>query len=66
MNRSTIVFFSLLISTMTFNAFAAQPSKAQDVASELSRKAKEGGQPHCTTVEASAYTKLSARTDYLN
>lgn len=66
MNRATTFFLTLILSTLTFSSFAAQPSNAQDVASELSRKAHEGGQPHCTTVEASAYSKLSARTDYIN
>jgi len=66
MNRTTMFFCSLVLSTLTFSSFAAQPSSAQDVASELSRKANESSQPHCTTVEASAYTKLSARTDYIN
>lgn len=66
MNRITLIIVSLFLSIMSFNLAAAQPTNAKDVASELSRKAKEGGRPHCTTVEASAYNKLSAHTDYLN
>ena len=66
MNRITLIIFSLFLGTLSFNLAAAQPTNAKDVASELSRTAKEGGRPHCTTVEASAYNKLSAQTDYLN
>lgn len=67
MNRTTLIIFSLLISSLSFDIVAAQqPTNAQDVAAELSRKANEGGRPHCTTVEASAYNKMSAHTDYLN
>lgn len=66
MNRTTLIMFSLLFSTFSTNLAAAQPTQAKDVASELSRKANESARPHCTTVEASAYNKLSAHTDYLN
>lgn len=66
MTRTTAMLFTLAISTLTFNSVAAQPSTAQDVASELSRKAHEGGQPHTTTIDSSAQSKLSAPADTLN
>ncbi len=66
MNRTAALFFTLFISTLTFNSVAAQPSTARDVASELSRKAHEGGQPRTTTIDSSAHNKLSAPADTLN
>ncbi|MGC6389588.1 hypothetical protein ACMV8I_18280 [Ewingella sp. S1.OA.A_B6] len=66
MNRTIAVLFILTFSTLTFNSIAAQPSTARDVASELSRKAHEGGEPLSTTISASAQNKLSAPVDTLN
>lgn len=66
MNRTAAVLFTLVISTFTFNSVAGQPSTARDVASELSRRAHEGGQPRTTTIDSSAQSKLSAPADTLN
>ncbi len=66
MNRTAALLFTLIISTLAFDSVAAQPSTARDVASELSRKAHEGGQPRTTTLDSSAHSKLSAPADTLN
>lgn len=66
MNRTIAILFILTFSTLAFNSVAAQPSTARDIASELSRRAHEGGEPHNTTISASAQNKLSAPADTLN
>lgn len=66
MKRTTLALFGLMIATTTFNSIAqAYPSSAQEVASELNRKASESSTRPSTTIDASAHNKLNARTDYL-
>ncbi|TPG63503.1 hypothetical protein [Ewingella americana] len=66
MNRTIALLFTLIISTLAFNSIAAQSTSAKDVASELNRKAHEGGRPLTTTIDTSAHSKLSAPADTLN
>ncbi|MBU9812769.1 hypothetical protein J1781_16040 [Rahnella sp. C60] len=66
MKRTTLALFGLMIAMTTFNSLAqAYPSSAQEVASELNRKASESGTRPSTTIDAGAHTKLNASTDYL-
>ena len=66
MKRITLALFGLMISMTTFNSFAqAYPSSAQEVASELNRKASESSTRPSTTIDASAHNKLTASSDYL-
>ncbi|WP_426785391.1 hypothetical protein ACP3TB_03460 [Rahnella variigena] len=66
MKRTTLALFSLMIIMTTFNSFAqAYPSSAQEVASEINRKASESGTRPSTTIDASSHTKLTASSDYL-
>ena len=66
MKRTTLALFGMMIAMTTFNSFAqAYPSSAQEVASELNRKASESSTRPSTTVEASTHNKLTASGDYL-
>lgn len=66
MKRTTLALFSLMLAMTTMNSFAVSyPSSAQEVASELSRKASESGSRPSTTLDSSAHSKLTSRSDYL-
>jgi len=66
MKRITLALFSLMIAMTAADSFAAAyPSSAQEVASELNRKASESSAKPSTTIDASAHNKLSASSDYL-
>lgn len=66
MKRTTLALFSLMLAMTTMNSFAvAYPSSAQEVASELNRKASESGTRPSTTLDSSAHSKLTSRGDYL-
>lgn len=66
MKRTTLALFSLMLSMTALNSFAAAyPSSAQEVASELSRKASESSTQPATTLDASAHSTLTSGGDYL-
>ena len=66
MKRTTLALFGMMIAMTTLNSFAqAYPSSAQEVASELNRKASESSTRPSTTIDASAHNKLTASSDYL-
>ncbi|QLK63317.1 hypothetical protein GE278_16050 [Enterobacteriaceae bacterium Kacie_13] len=66
MKRTTLALFSLMLNLTAFNSFAvAYPSSAQEVASELSRKASESSTMPSTTLDASAHSTLTSGSDYL-
>ena len=66
MKRTTLALFSLMLSLTAFNSFAvAYPSSAQEVASELSRKASESSNQPSTTLDTSAHSTLTSGSDYL-
>lgn len=66
MKRTALALFGLMLAMTTMNSFAvAYPSSAQEVASELNRKASESGTRPSTTLDSSAHSKLTSRGDYL-